>query len=662
MSSTLKRTALLLLLAAILVVAWIANRGSRAPGVGAGVGEEKRAPSGASEAGLDSQVKPEDGVVREAEGEMPKPEPHAAATSISIRSSAGLKLAFVEIQERDAPWQRRDLVEGRCELEGAALPCRLRAPGHSPAAVERLGGAIVLEPDALLVLETPGLRGCVESIEALRYGVAPRNPKFPERLGGFSSSGYLDDDHWAIAVTSKQLATFSTDRKLPVTLEWHDRRRAEIVFEALPGARAIWNPTCSNDVEVAPLDVTLLWPEGEKAGEAVLYLWRIHETGARDGTRLDLPWGTVEISPASRVFIETRVKPGSGSVPLGPLPRGARCVFMAIDHASGAYGGMIFEHNGSARTLSMQKGLAIIGRLSVPAGVPSPTRTRFSWEYLASDQDRYPWVGSQRDVATGADGEFEVRRLDHFPFEQTASLDPPHILDLTVVAPGFEDFHRTYSTGGARRFDCGVLNLKPIVPQMVLAPGFQIEERSLDYQHLRVSARPDIAWEVRNCLRELDGSLAIFLRREEGGEPGKERYHFWSDESGKDEYEPFPEAPGDFALLDPGEVGVGLRRRSDGRYESVATRSCTLDVDCRSMPSNGGPWSLGWRWQGLWIGSSRITPEFEGERTRIELPIPEDEVTLWWSGSGMPPDEGPGAAGEGGTIPATGSLLHLTLP
>jgi len=248
------------------------------------------------------------------------------------------------------------------------------------------------------------------------------------------------------------------------------------------------------------------------------------------------------------------------------------------------------------------------------------------------------------------------------PIERTSNLDPPPNLDLTVEAPGFELFHRTYATGGARRFDCGVVALSPKKPQLTLAPGFQVDERSLESKQLRISARPDFAWMIRNCRRQLDGSLALFLESEGGGVSGKERFHFWSDATGKDDDETFPESPGDFALIDPGDVGVALRLRADGLYEPVATRSCTLDIECSSMPTSGGPWILGWRWQGLSMAASQVTAEFEGERTRLELSIPEDGVTLWWSGSGIPPDVGAGAKGEGGTIPATGSLLHLTLP
>ena len=101
-----------------------------------------------------------------------------------------------------------------------------------------------------------------------------------------------------------------------------------------------------------------------------------------------------------------------------------------------------------------------------------------------------------------------------------------------------------------------------------------------------------------------------------------------------------------------GKRGVGLRRRADARYEAVATRTCKLDVDCRSMPSGIDPWILGWKWQGMSVATLRVSAEFEGEHTRFDVVLPEDGVTLWWTGG----------AGEGGSMPATGSPIRLTLP
>jgi hypothetical protein len=314
---------------------------------------------------------------------------------------------------------------------------------------------------------------------------------------------------------------------------------------------------------------------------------------------------------------------------------------------------MNFEHDGSARTLPMQGALVITGRLSGPPAEPSPTCALVQWEFRASDQERLAWYGSQHDVTTGADGQFEVRGLKRFPIEHLTSLDPPPLLDLRVVASGFEDFHNTYSTGGARHFDCGTIELRPRVPQLELAPGYPIENGSLDHTQVRVSVRPEVAWEIHNSQKKPDGSLAIFLTQAVGGEPGPDRFECRSDQTGTAQ-QPFPDAPGDFALLldRTGEGGIALHRRSDGRYESAETRKCRLDVDCRSMPSDGGPWSLGWKWKGLSCPSKHLTAEFEGERTQVEVTIPEDDATLWWLGEN----------GEGGTMPAGGSLLHLTLP
>lgn len=660
----MKRAGLLLLVAAVLGILWIANRGGRASGSGGAPRSAERRSSDPGQLALDARKEPEASAREPESGALPT-EASEASTSISIRSSAGLPLAFAEIQEGDEPWKRRDMNEGRCELGGVALPCRLRAPGHAPASVERLGGEIVLEPDALLVLEAPGLRACAQGIEPFRGWVGPkgeRGAETEEQLARLASFGFSDDDRWSIAVTSKLLAAWRPDRKLAVSLERHDRRRIEILFDALPGARASWSPPCADQLDVAPLDLTLDWPEGGIAGEVELRLWVMRQSATGVDTRSVLPWGSVAIGALSSAFLQTRSKPDSDTVALGPWPKGATYGLTASDHASGAYGGMVFEHDGSPRTLSMHPGFAILGRISVPDGVASPTRARMLWEYRTTDRGRSVWRGALQVGPFGIGEQFEAHLVQQVPIERTVDLEPPSILDLKVDAPGFETFHKTYSTGGTRRFDCGVVELKPLVPQLVLAPGSHIDERSIEWRQLRVDARPDVSWTIRSARRQLDESLAIFLFRNTDAEPGEDRFRFSSDRTGDDDWGDFPENPGGFALIESGSEGVCLRRLADGRYESVATIRCTLDVECRSMPTGGGPWIVGWQWQGLSFAASRITPEFEGERTHVELSIPEDGVTLWWSGNEFPPDAKPGKPGEGGTLAATGSLVHVTLP
>jgi hypothetical protein len=266
-----------------------------------------------------------------------------------------------------------------------------------------------------------------------------------------------------------------------------------------------------------------------------------------------------------------------------------------------------------------------------------------------------------RGFPIGSDGVFEVRGLNSVPVERTANLDPPSTLDLEIRAPGFERYERSYSTGGARRFDCGAIELVPSLPQLVLTPGSSPEERSLEYGKLSISGHPEIEWVVLSARKEPDGSLSIFLDRDPEGE--KQAYRCWIETSGES-LQPFPSSPGEFALLvdSTGEHGVGLRVRADRRYEAVATRKCRLEIDCRSLPSGRDAWVLGWRWQGMSIACSRVAAEFDGERTEIDLELPEDGVTLWWSGDGRRPETTSGAAGDGGTMPATGSPIRLTLP
>src|SRR5439155_4378431 len=136
-------------------------------------------------------------------------------------------------------WRRRALESGRCRVEDLRFPVRARAPGHVPALVTQAGEEVVLEPDALLVIEGKDLRHCLRAVRPLaswtRAG-SPAREEYESRIAESLSFGFVDADHWALAATRRELfrLPFSLE-SVEIDLEWRDRRAGGVAFKALPG-------------------------------------------------------------------------------------------------------------------------------------------------------------------------------------------------------------------------------------------------------------------------------------------------------------------------------------------------------------------------------------------------------------------------------------------
>jgi hypothetical protein len=138
----------------------------------------------------------------------------ATPARLHVRSAAELALPFVEVEDEPGHWRDVPLVEGACDSATLRLPCAIRAPGHVPGMAVRLDEEVVLEADALLVLEGENLKECLLSIEFFaQYG--------PAVLGGFdrvATFGYTSSDRWASPCRARErssrwaIASESTSR------------------------------------------------------------------------------------------------------------------------------------------------------------------------------------------------------------------------------------------------------------------------------------------------------------------------------------------------------------------------------------------------------------------------------------------------------------------
>ena len=82
-------------------------------------------------------------------------EEQLAPARVRMSSREGFTLPFVELEQPNGTWKHVSLDESQeldgSELEQAAL---VRGPGHVPVVVDRFRREIVLDVDALLVIES----------------------------------------------------------------------------------------------------------------------------------------------------------------------------------------------------------------------------------------------------------------------------------------------------------------------------------------------------------------------------------------------------------------------------------------------------------------------------------------------------------------------------
>lgn len=145
--------------------------------------EEMREPAVSMSAALESRTDADTDAPREPAARRaatPATEPTAsgsaeasAARALPVRSSAGLALASFEIESDADAWRRVDLVDGAIDRERVRAPARVRAPGHVSSLARPEADEIVLEPDALLLIQGVGLRDCLGEVgPSAKYGAA----------------------------------------------------------------------------------------------------------------------------------------------------------------------------------------------------------------------------------------------------------------------------------------------------------------------------------------------------------------------------------------------------------------------------------------------------------------------------------------------------------
>jgi hypothetical protein len=559
----------------------------------------------------------------------------ATPARLHVRSAAELALPFVEVEDEPGHWRDVPLVEGACDSATLRLPCAIRAPGHVPGMAVRLDEEVVLEADALLVLEGENLKECLLSIEFFaQYG--------PAVLGGFdrvATFGYTSSDRWAVAVSgSGTVESLGYRQRVDVALTDRTHRLIEVEFRATPGARGTWTVPCEAGLSVAPLEVEIVRPPDAERGELVCNLLIHAERGVLQ--ELTQSWGRVVLQPGLRYTHEGRVAANEDRWQVADVPLREHAVLTVMEEGARANGRLLFIHDGTPQRIQLLAGFTLTGHIGVPAGTALPTRMRMCFGKPLERPDTQsrlePFSSDMRDVPIGADGAFEVRGPQRVPLWQEISAEPPLELALEIEARGF-DLHRSrWPLGAATHVACGTLVLVPSPAPIVLAPGSGFSGSQLDWKTLYSGAGDKDAWYVRCGRAELDGSVALvfdddWLAR---NEPRKGRASVSVPELMPHGSAPVAASTDAFVLDIDGDRGRAFVRGANGRYERVEEREYEIQVISRASAEPDSQLTLGWQWRGIPQRLETLGMDRAGRRKTLHFTAPRDGVHLWWSTPG----------------------------
>jgi hypothetical protein len=592
------------------------------------------------------------------------------ATRLVFRSSAGLPISSVELEIEERTWQRRPLENGSCAADGLHLPVRARAPGHLTALANRPDEVVVLEPDALIVIEGEGLRTCLRTIRPLGSWTQADNPyldQFLTQIAEHLSFGFVDDDHWACAATPRELFDMRyvpylrEKHLLEIDLEWRDRRIGHVRFDAKSGARAVWKAPCDDVAATGALEVTIERPAGAPRGEIELRLHRSVDSSAQP-TAHEESWGRVQLSVPETVSLKERQPADADRIRIEDLPLGDEWFLAARDLASGAMGSATFVHDGSPRNLVLAETIVLRGRLIGAAGFPPPSVAWFHWE--EPDPRADGWIRSNWSrPALGPEGVFELRGWENPPYQAMDWAPPPSQVSLACEVPGFERLETVVAVGADGSGAAGVLELRPMPGLLHLEPGHRLENLDFQGSTVRISSAPGAVWELIGGRPTLDGGLDLCLQTEGVDPEGRPLTILWDEIRGGRRTETFPPSPFEALILNhQGSEGFAFKRATGGGFERVGERVYELDVDCSAVPADGWNWTLLWSWRGMKQSIELLGAEAIGERRTLRFSAPEEGTELRWLASDARNSSSTTARFGSGSITLDAARVRIRVP
>jgi hypothetical protein len=549
-----------------------------------------------------------------------------ASPRLRVRSSAGIPLAFVEI-EHEGSWVRHALVEGALEGLDEKLPTLLRAPGHVARPLDAAQGELVLEPDALLIIEGEQLRSCLEQI-AIEEGSCRRLEDWRAARERAIVCGWISDTSFGLAFACDRLEPLPPEPQ--VELLRADRQRSYLILHPKSGMRERWQLPCDGIRAGSALEILVQRPHGIRGPVTVQLDCRAENTA-----RLQMrtyAWGGV-VGSASDLSEECTI-PADEEVARFPFAlRGRLHVATALDQNSHAYGGIEFTHDGSSRVLVLNEGFEFRGRI-VEAESRRPLR---SVHLLYVGVESRSWTIEAQDLKLEADGGFVLRGPTRASVWRPDSPDPPKSFALVAQAPGFDDGRFLVERTQANVLDAGEIALVRHKNPVVLAPGHAVSPRDLDGQCLVFADKPEELWRTLTGVALEDGRLEIEFSAS-GGLKATPLVTHGSLLSGAEESGPFDRALGTTLLVHVVDDVRTFRLGSDGLYHRVPEDSLELTLRTEAHPADGNSWKIGWTWDGAWIGVGQLASGVVGNEKQARITVPHGAQQLWWSSTGIPPD------------------------
>lgn len=551
--------------------------------------------------------------------------PHEAL--VLVRSAPGIPLQRGEFQTSVRALGLESGNSGELVVPRASLPGTLVVPGHVPVRIDAFVPSVEVEPDALVILESPGLRRAVQSLGLVQVG---NDEGAAASTSGFSE-GFIGPDAWAVAVDARR-----TGPGREAALQWElamlQGDSVHLTLRPSPGLRvrlaipieADKAPLQRSSLRVVaaapdggplrlldgPVEFLLTMPEGPTA------LWH---SGAAE-------WGTVQVL-APFVHRASRTESPEGVV-FKEIPEALPLVVTALAPRTRAHGRLTFQHDGRRRAVELLDGHQIVGRFA-PIPTNLPREVSIEWEACTSadvfDAGAWPsqgarWFGVVAGAVDPSTGEFQASIPDRVPLESDAPWPMPDLLRARIV--GGDGTRRTIVTRRVgTRYDVGRIEFSSTEPHFVLADGHGLAGERMDERALRAwLSSPAIVLTIERVLAAQDGSLGLRFT----AAPSDSTRLAARDALSGDllEVKPGDLRPDAIVVEAATEDGRCFARRADGAYERIDTRPVELRLALRTLPPGFDVVECGWSWRGidvpLYVGTGRNLPVDHVHR--LELP------------------------------------------
>jgi len=563
------------------------------------------------------------------------PSGDTAPQIVKVRSSVGLPLLEVQVSIAGEDWQRVDLPQSGLEVETEAYPLRIRAAGHLACDVALGTSEVVLEPDALLTVESAHIRTWAKRLASMQHRTWWNCTIQAQLHADVQRSGLLaefpDSDHLLVAFSPGVLKpVFYGD--VDVSFRCADGRPVEIVLRPVSGLRANLSLPAGEILATAALDLEVQ-NEGERPDYVRFWIQEIDAPDTAE-TQLEFPWGSVHIGRALPPEFPDPVWGRPTNLRLEGLPLGRHYYIRAVD-SNEHYGLLEFVHDGGGRKIVLAPPYMVVGRVvdaQTSMGIVRPdVRARPPGEI--GNLDWFQGAGP-----TDEQGRFEL----HLPgmlwgeWSGKPSLEAPERIALVISGEGHRSAHVEFSWQGRRRVDLGEIALGRNAHPIVLTRDDFVVQPWADIAGFTFGDEPALQWGVRHLVCQAEGDHEIELACEENGSEVDPLVSCRDLLRGEGCQRPFVRQLGELILFPSSDrEALAFRRGEDGIYHQLPRSLRQVSIDCAELPKDGGSWTVGWRGGGTWAGFRSVSSK---GKVAEGIALPDLATELWWSAGEAPAD------------------------